>query len=237
MSINLTKCKPKLNVMYGNLDMSINFIVIDFIYGYLIEQHGKTREELDEKLYELLGIGETNYHNFVNCKRNEPLKYEMGYNNQHAYKMSEGIVKLEIDGISRKQWRRYIDMRKRYQRLRDKNSYDRKTFAAEDCDRAGVQAKEIINRYKKYKKYIHNKIKNKEMNRAACDFYELLERGLFVSKECSDYRKIADSWVKNISMMSSGNLYGLWKTDRNRYNELLQILQSKVVEMKKLKTE
>lgn len=230
MSVNLSRKEPKLNTMYpitindsiSSINCRINFNIIDFIYLSLIRKNNANKTDYYDKLYDFLTVGEKYYEALRNGKKIDIIKHDRCYRFVKVNELINGRIRLEINGVSIKQWKQYFWIYKKYTAWRN----------------AGVDKKNI-NRAKKQKEQfqslIFRKIDNMEMSEETCSLYRKLSVYLFEDELSQLYRAKGEEWTEFIKEIHKSELEGLWKTDKSKFNEIYRLLYGLLKQMKEMK--
>ncbi len=230
MIIDLTRKIPKLNSMYritkkdseSSINCRINFNIIDFIYTYIIRKNNSNKTLHYDKLYEFLDVKETYYENYRNGKKIEAIEHDRAFRHVKINKLVNGEDRLEIVGVSAKQWKRYFWICEKYAQLK-KEGADVKYI------------KEAKHRKDAFQELVFSKIDNMEMNESACNIYRKLTKHLFENELSKRYRQEGDEWLTALAGISKSSLEGLWKADRQKYNEICRTLCNVYKQMKEVK--
>ena len=170
----MSRNEPKLNTMYpitikddtNSVSCRINFNIIDFIYLSLIRKNNANKTDYYDKLYDFLSVREKYYEALRNGKKIDKIKQDRCYRFVKVNELINGSMRLEITGVSTKQWKQYFWICKKYTALR----------------KAGVD-KKYINKARKQKEQFQNlifrKIGNMEMSVETCSLYRKLSEYLF----------------------------------------------------------
>lgn len=230
MVINLTRKEPKLNTMYPitihdseqSIACRISFNIIDFIYLSIVRKNNANKTDYYPQLYDFLSVGEKYYEALRNGKKVDKIRRDRSYRFVEVNKIISGSIRLEMTGVSVKQWEQYFSICKKYNAL---------------C-KAGVD-KKYINKAGKRKKQFQNlifrKIDNMEMSEEACHLYRKLAEYLFEDKLSKVYRAKGKEWIKFMEEISGSELEGLWKTDKNMFNELCRSSYDLCMKLKQIK--
>lgn len=230
MSVNLSRNEPKLNTMYpitikddtNSVSCRINFNIIDFIYLSLIRKNNANKTDYYDKLYDFLSVREKYYEALRNGKKIDKIKQDRCYRFVKVNELINGSMRLEITGVSTKQWKQYFWICKKYTALRN----------------AGVD-KKYINKARKQKEQFQNlifrKIDNMEMSVETCSLYRKLSEYLFEDELSKLYRAKGEEWTKFIKEINKSELEGLWKTDKSKFNEIYRLLYGLLKQMKEMK--
>lgn len=230
MSVDLTRKEPKLNSMYRitkadsitSINCRINFNIIDLMYTNLIRKLDRNKTLHYAELYEFLDIKETYYENLRNGKKIDIIEQDRSFRYVKINKLINGEDRLEIKGVSTKQWKRYFWICRKYTQLK-KEGADAKYI------------KEAKHRKTAFLKMVLSKIDNMEMNESACNIYRKLSKHLLedeLSKRC---RQEGDSWLTALSGITKSGLEGLWRADKQMYNEVYRTLYNVIKQMKEVK--
>lgn len=230
MSVNLSRKEPKLNSMYpitikdstDSINCRINFNIIDFLYLSLIRKNNCNKTDYYEKLYDFLAIGENYYEALRNGKKIDIIKQDKLFRYVKTNELINGNIRLEIAGVSAKQWRKYFWICKKYTKLK-KAGADRK------------YVDEARKRKEQFQKLILRKIDHMEMNEEACSIYRKLSVYLFEDELSKLYRSKGEGWLEFLKGINENDLEGLLQTDRNRFNEVYRQFYKVLVQMKELK--
>ena len=230
MSVNLSRNEPKLNTMYpitikddtNSVSCRINFNIIDFIYLSLIRKNNANKTDYYDKLYDFLSVREKYYEALRNGKKIDKIKQDRCYRYVKVNELINGSIRLEITGVSTKQWKQYFCICKKYTALR----------------KTGVD-KKYINKARKQKEQFQNlifrKIDNMEISEETCSLYRKMSVYLFEDDLSKHYRTKGEGWNKFIKEISKSELEGLWKTDKSKFNEIYRLLYGLLKQMKEIK--
>ena len=230
MSVNLSRNEPKLNTMYpitikddtNSVSCRINFNIIDFIYLKKKKKNNANKTDYYDKLYDFLSVREKYYEALRNGKKIDKIKQDRCYRFVKVNELINGSMRLEITGVSTKQWKQYFWICKKYTALR----------------KAGVD-KKYINKARKQKEQFQNlifrKIDNMEMSVETCSLYRKLSEYLFEDELSKLYRAKGEEWTKFIKEINKSELEGLWKTDKSKFNEIYRLLYGLLKQMKEMK--
>ena len=230
MSVNLSRKEPKLNSMYpitikdstDSINCRINFNIIDFLYLSLIRKNNCNKTDYYEKLYDFLAIGENYYEALRNGKKIDIIKQDKSFRYVKTNELINGNIRLEIAGVSAKQWKKYFWICKKYTNLK-KAGADRK------------YVDEARKRKEQFQKLILRKIDHMEMNEKACYIYREMSVYLFEDELSKLYRSKGESWLEFLKGITRNDLEGLLQTDKKRFNEVYRQFYTVLMQMKELK--
>ena len=230
MSVDLSRKEPKLNSMYpitikdstDSINCRINFNIIDFLYLSLIRKNNCNKTDYYEKLYDFLAIGENYYEALRNGKKIDIIKQDKSFRYVKTNELINGNIRLEIAGVSAKQWKKYFWICKKYTNLK-KAGADRK------------YVDEARKRKEQFQKLILRKIDHMEMNEKACYIYREMSVYLFEDELSKLYRSKGESWLEFLKGITRNDLEGLLQTDKKRFNEVYRQFYTVLLQMKELK--
>lgn len=207
-------------------DSSINVMIINSqafnAKGSLIRKNNVNKTVYYDKLYHFLAIGEKYYEALRSGKKIDKIKQDKCFHFVQVNELINGSIRLEITGVSTKQWEQYFWSCKKYTALR-KAGADKKYI-----DRARK-------RKDRFQTHILRKIDNMEMNEEACSLYRNLSVHLFENEFSNMCRAKGEEWAEFIQEISKSELEGLWKTDKNKFNEIGRLLYDLLRQMKEIK--
>lgn len=220
--IDLTRKVPKLNTMYkitqadsvDTINCRINFNIIDFIYRSLLQKVDGNKTSYYENLYEFLDIGESYYEKLKNGSKVDVIKQDKSYRNVKINDLITGASKLQINGISQKQWKRYFWMCKKIKDLK-KISADKSLI------------EEAENRKRKFEQVILKRIDNKEMNSLAINIYDKMSKEIFMTSVQKRSIGKADRWIEIIDEICVSDLEIIYSLDKKKYQELRKVIVEK----------
>lgn len=235
MSIDFIRKEPKLNTMYpitikdnvNSVNCRINFNIIDFIYLSIVRKNNANKTDYYDRLYDFLDIRESYYEALRKGKKIDIIKQDRVYryvkiNELIDVDAGNGKTKLEIKGVSTKQWKQYFWICKKYSEL-NRMGADK------------VYIKKAKMRKEQFQKMILRKIDNMEMSEDACTLYRELSYFLFADKLPKLYRDKGDKKIEFLKEISQSELEGLWQSDKNKFNEMYRLLYGLIKQMKKIK--
>ena len=235
MSIDFIRKELKLNTMYpitindnvNSVNCRINFNIIDFIYLSIVRKNNANKTDYYDRLYDFLDIRESYYEGLRKGKKIDKIKQDKTYRYVKINELidadaSSGKTKLEITGVSTKQWKQYFWICKKYSELNK--------IGAEK-----VYIKKAKMRKEQFQKMILRKIDNMEMSEGACVLYRELSNYLFADKLPKLYRDKGDDRIEFIKEISKSELEGLWKNDKNKFNEMHRLVYGLFKQMKEIK--
>ena len=74
-----------------------------------------------------------------------------------------------------------------------------------------------------------------KMDEETCSLYRKLSVYLFEDDLSKQYRTKGEEWTKFIKKISKSEIEGLWKTDKNKFNEIYRLLYGLLKQMKEIK--
>lgn len=230
MPVDLSRKGIKLNTMYpitikdsiDSINCRINFNIIDLIYLSLIRKNNVNKTDYYDKLYDFLEVREKYYEALRNGKKIDIIKQDRCYRFVKINELINGSIRLEITGVSTKQWKQYFWICKKYTALR-KEGVEKKYI-----DKARGKKEQFQN-------LIFRKIDNMEMSEETCTLYRKLSAYLFEEELSKLYRDKGEECVKFIKEINKGELEGLWKADKSKFNEMYRLSYELLKQMKEIK--
>lgn len=234
MVVDLTRKEPKLNTMYPitihdseqSIACRINFKIIDFLYLSMTRKHKEHKKARNDDLYNFLDIAESYYEALRNGKKIEKIKQHRDFQHVQTNELitgdgSRGQIKLQINGVSTKQWKKYFWICKKYSKLR-KMGADQK------------YVNEARRRKQQFEKCVLEKIENLEMNEATCSIYSDLWKCLYENEESKKYRNRGVTISKSLQKIKGSDLQVVWEVDKDRFNEIKSKVDALHEQMEKI---